>query len=307
MLQQTRVDTVLGHYARWMQSFPTVFLLAAAPEQIVLSHWQGLGYYARARNLHQAAQIIVQEHGGKFPPEHKRLTALPGIGPYTAGAILSLAFHQPEPALDGNLIRVFSRLQNWEGLPQESAHWKSLYWNLATRFAEQSPPNLINEALMEFGALVCTPKKPDCAHCPIGDHCQALRLDLVHLRPPLRKTRAPLDVRGNILILHYQDKLLVERGTTGLLAKQWRLPMGSTAEDLIRALELNLSDIRKCGLVKHSITHHRMQLQVVFAKTQSDVLPPDPDENFQRQWIPLDRWQETLVNSLAAKAIRKWS
>ncbi|MEZ4679520.1 MAG: A/G-specific adenine glycosylase [Caldilineaceae bacterium] len=162
MLQQTRVEAVIDYYNRWMVRFPTIAALAAADQQDVLKLWEGLGYYARARNLHKAAQQIVTEYAGQVPTDRKTLLTLPGIGDYTVGALLSIAFNQPEPILDGNVKRVLSRLADIDQPITETATLK-LLWQLAREVVEATPPQqagACNEAIMELGALICTPTNP---------------------------------------------------------------------------------------------------------------------------------------------------
>jgi A/G-specific adenine glycosylase len=195
MLQQTRVEAVLLPYTQFLQRFPDVRALAAAPVEAVLAAWSGLGYYRRARLLHQAAQHIMHHHGGAFPATRAGVLALPGIGRYTAGAILSLAFEQPEPVVDGNVERVFAR---WLAIPEEikAARAQQRLWHLATAWVEQGcnegySPRALNQALMECGALLCTPRQPACACCPIQPYCAAYLAGNVAHYPqmPARKMR----------------------------------------------------------------------------------------------------------------------
>lgn len=249
MLQQTRVDTVREPFARFMARFPTIGALADAPLADVLAEWSGLGYYARARNLHAAARVIQSQHAGQFPVASDDVRALPGIGPYTAGAILSIAFGQRAPILDGNVVRVLSRVFAIEAGP-ERADAKRLYWRLAEDLlpgadatASFPPaggtPNDIgdfNQALMELGAVVCTPQRPTCLVCPLAATCQARRLDAIDkypapklrgsvpivqavsviLRPAVRSENAATSLR--------QPVLLVRRPASGLWGGLWEPP-----------------------------------------------------------------------------------
>ncbi|HLJ55591.1 MAG TPA: A/G-specific adenine glycosylase [Chthonomonadaceae bacterium] len=172
MLQQTQVATVVPYFLRFMERFPSVEALAAAPIDDVLRHWAGLGYYARARNLHRAAQIVAAEHGGRVPDTAAAIRALPGIGRYTAGAILSIAYGVPLPLVDGNVVRVLSRLTGMRGDPKSAANQAAL-WTLAERLVPAVRPCDFNQGLMELGALVCRPDEPLCEQCPLLPHCVA--------------------------------------------------------------------------------------------------------------------------------------
>ena len=172
MLQQTQVATVLPYYAKFMKSFPTVQYLAAADEQVLLSHWEGLGYYRRARSLHAAAKIIVADHGGEFPLQFEDVLALPGVGRYTAGAILSISNGQKQPILEGNTQRVFSRWIALRGTPADTAN-NRLLWQVAEKMLPRKDAGTFNQAAMELGALVCAPKTPACHECPVASVCCA--------------------------------------------------------------------------------------------------------------------------------------
>ncbi len=172
MLQQTRVATVIPYYERFMAAFPDLAALAAADEEQVLQLWSGLGYYARARNLHRAARIILQQHGGRFPGEFEQVAALPGIGRSTAGAILSLALGQRHPILDGNVKRVLARHFAVAGWPGHSAVARKL-WELSERLTPQYQAAAYNQAMMDLGATLCTRTKPDCSRCPLQESCLA--------------------------------------------------------------------------------------------------------------------------------------
>ena len=184
MLQQTRVETVIPYYERWMQRFPSIESLAGASMQEVLAAWEGLGYYGRARNLYKAAQLVMQEYQGQLPGEARLLRKLPGVGRYTAGAIASIAFGCDEPTLDGNIRRVLARYFNVSEDARSTVGEREL-WQLA---AENLPPGQAgeyNQALMDLGASICSPRTPDCVHCPLEDACQAKALGIQEQRPVL--------------------------------------------------------------------------------------------------------------------------
>ena len=209
MLQQTRTETVLQYYGRFLARFPDLMTLASAPLSAVLSTWEGLGYYARARNLHKAARKVYAT-GGRLPSEYEDLLALPGIGPYTAGAIASIAFERPVVAIDGNAQRVLARVGAMDGLPRLPVNQRQLRI-LAESLLPQSLPGTFNEALMELGALVCTARTPGCQSCPIPQHCQAFQRgrenDL-----PLRPKRRPIPhhhVSAGIIVDADRQQVLV--------------------------------------------------------------------------------------------------
>jgi A/G-specific adenine glycosylase len=194
MLQQTRVAAVIPYYERFLEHFPNVHALAAAQEEEVLRLWSGLGYYSRARNLHKAAQKIVAEHGGEFPSRLEDALALPGIGDYTAAAILSIAFEQKHAVLDGNVARVLARLDAVRGDLRESARWQELQ-KCADAYLEEKAPNEWNQAMMELGATLCSPKSPHCLLCPVAQFCDARKLGISDLLPEKRKKRATVEIR----------------------------------------------------------------------------------------------------------------
>lgn len=182
VLQQTRVNQGLEYYLRFTECFPDVKSLAEADEQEVLKYWQGLGYYSRARNLHKAAKKIVSDFDGKFPKTHKEIISLPGIGEYTAAAITSFAYNQPYAAVDGNIYRVLSRITA-NDTPIDSTTGKKVFAEIAQNLLDKDQPGLHNQAIMEFGAIYCTPANPDCENCPLLDFCEAKKLNLVQQLP----------------------------------------------------------------------------------------------------------------------------
>ena len=222
MLQQTRVAAVLPYFQRFMEAFPTVEALAQADTERLMKLWEGLGYYSRARNLQKAARILTEQYGGRFPETYRELTALPGIGDYTAGAILSISFGQAVPAVDGNVLRVFARLYNDDADVMAPATKKAF----TVRVLDQMPkatPGPYNEALMELGALVCIPGTPHCGECPLADLCRgyaAGRADQLPVKPaPKAKGKVPVTVA---LIESEQGLLLQRRPARGLLAGLWQ-------------------------------------------------------------------------------------
>ena len=232
MLQQTQVASVTPYFERWMIRFPSVRALAEAPLDEVLKAWEGLGYYARARNLQAAAREIVAQHGGEIPAAREALLRLPGIGRYTAGAILSLAFGRPEPILDGNVRRVLCRVDDITDAPKAPATEQRL-WERAEALVKAAPAGRagdLNEALMELGALVCAPGKPDCAACPLARWCLAHARGVETERPVKKpgKQTPHYDVTAALIQDPGGDFLIVRRPAEGLLGGLWGFP-GSAA------------------------------------------------------------------------------
>ncbi len=219
MLQQTRVETVVPYYLRWMERFPDPETLAEADEEEVLRLWQGLGYYSRARNLQGAVREVVVRHGGEIPRDPGLLRELPGVGPYTAGAVASIAFGVPEPAVDGNVRRVLARLRDVpDPRPRELEAW-------ARTLVDPEAPGDFNQALMELGATVCTPRAPDCLACPVAGACLARERGTVAERPR-RKRRGPVPhLEEVVVVLLWGDRVLLRRRPSGgLLAGMWECP-----------------------------------------------------------------------------------
>ncbi len=210
MLQQTQVATVIPYFRTWMERFPDVAALANAAESDVLHAWQGLGYYSRARNLRLAAQRMLAVHDGRVPAEVSALLALPGIGPYSAGAIASIAYNRREPLVDGNVIRVLSRLFALRGDPNR-APLKAQLWQLARELVPAQSPGDFNQALMELGATVCTPRSPRCEACPLATRCRALEQQLVEVLPELPTRAKPTQVHMVAAVAARSNRVLVTR------------------------------------------------------------------------------------------------
>lgn len=280
MLQQTQVDTVIPYFERFMEKFPTVQDLAEADEQDVLKAWEGLGYYSRARHLQQAARDVVANYGGKVPSDSKALASLKGIGPYTKGAILSIAFGQPEPAVDGNVMRVLARILAIEDDVKKSAV-KKMFRSLAQDLIPKEDPGSFNQALMELGALICTPKSPMCMFCPLQQHCQAFANGLEHELPYKSKGKRQKTYHYTVvLIKNPQGQYMIEkRPDRGLLANLWQFPMIPVkltslleTEKTIKTLfyseygvEIRVKSRR--GHFKHVFSHLIWQLQIIEAET----------------------------------------
>jgi len=272
MLQQTRVETVIPYYHRFLARFPDVGSLAAAPMDDVLGAWQGLGYYSRARNLKRAAEHVVACHGGALPDTADALRELPGVGRYTAGAVASIAFDRPEPVVDGNVARVLSRVHDLEDDPKSPAGQARL-WEEAERLVRGRAPGDLNQALMELGATVCTPRAPACPRCPVRNACAARRRgdpESLPVAGPRTKVR-PMDAVA-AWVERRGRGLAVRRPEGGLLGGLWDLPGGELAArehpdaGLRRALRervgLDVEGVERLGEVSHVFTHRRLRLHV---------------------------------------------
>ena len=306
MLQQTQVNTVIPYYDRFLDELPTVEALARAPLARVLRLWSGLGYYRRAENLKKAAQQIVRSHGGKMPQDFAQLGALAGVGDYTAGALMSIAFGKPHPAIDGNARRVLSRLLR---ITDER--------KLRSAAAELVPPNRpeeFNQALMELGATVCTAKSQRCSDCTLSSLCASRSTPGVP--SPRRRPAAKFkNVSWPVAIMCRSGKILLRRrGTKGLLASLWELPGRElTGRESIAALfSRELSDVnirfarpKKLGEVSHAITYRRIRAPVyVFALLDKG---PFKLPRSQWRWIAPANLREYAVSSMTAKAVSLFS
>lgn len=271
MLQQTQIETVKPYFTSFLSAYPTVQALAAAPLDDVLKLWEGLGYYSRARNLHRAAQIITNEHAGQFPQTVADLLTLPGVGHYTAGAIASIAFDQRAPVLDGNVIRVFVRLDDLNDDVTQTTT-KNELWALAEERVPTKRPGDYNQALMELGQVVCRPKNPDCAACPVQSHCIAFQNGTQRERPVKRK-KAPTphyDVAAGMVWNGAGQVLIAQRPLDGLLGGLWEFPGGKQEANetlqacLQRELREELAIEVEVGelfcVVKHAFTHFKITL-----------------------------------------------
>ena len=284
MLQQTRVAAVIPYYERFLERFPSLHALAAAPEEEVLRFWSGLGYYSRARNLHKAAQQIVAEHGGKFPSRLGDVLALPGIGNYTAAAILSIAFGQKQAVLDGNVARVLARLGAVRGDLRESARWQELQ-KCADAYLEPKSPGDWNQAMMELGATLCAPKSPQCLLCPVTQFCEGRKLGIAHLLPEKRKKRATAEIRlaaavfaderGRTLLLSPPEKRNLQSPADHvptLASNLWHFPTVSVNGDAVAKLRGHLRKLQvrdrnssfrfvAAEKVRHTVTYREVTVE----------------------------------------------
>ena len=293
MLQQTQVDSVIPYFERFMQRFPDLESLASATQSEVLNLWEGLGYYSRARNLHRAAQLVVAEYGAKLPATAKELIQLPGIGRYTAGAIASIAFGQPEPALDGNIRRVYSRLLAMEA-PLRSSASEAQLWAFAREVCPQERAGDVNQALMDLGASICTPNQPLCGQCPLQAVCQAFQLGIQNQIPVVvKKPALPHYVVTAAVIRQDGLVLIQQRPQKGLLAGLWEFPGGKLEDsdpDLSACLRREiLEEIgalivvgNAFGVYKHAYTHFRITLYAFLCQLE---LGQQILETYTLRWV----------------------
>lgn len=302
MLQQTQVKTVLPYYERFLSAFPNVEALARAPLARVLRLWSGLGYYRRAENLSIAARQIARRHGGKLPPDYSELRALAGIGDYTAGAILSIAFQQPYPAVDGNARRVLSRLFG--------IHDDRTLGAIAGKLVSKTQPGNFNQALMELGATICAPAAPRCTVCPLGRDCKSR----AEKKLPARAKRGSpkfIDVIWPLAVVRRRDKILLRRRAAGnLLAQLWELP-GAPLTGALKAAgalrrELNfvparLGTPRRIGEFRHAITYRRIRAPVYLLECTARAKIHLPQAKWR--WIQADQVERWPISSMTKKAL----
>jgi len=261
MLQQTRVETVVPYYHRFLQRFPTPAALAAASESDVLALWSGLGYYRRARFLHAGARRVVEAHGGAIPRDPTALRALPGVGDYTAGAIGSIAFGLRVPLVDGNVERVLTRLHGLRGDPRAPAGRKQL-WALAARYADHDRPGDVNQSLMELGATVCAPTSPRCLVCPVRTRCVAAREGDPERYPEKRRPPAPRDERWSALVAALDERVWLVPSPIGRWEGMLVPPLVPAKGRGAPTWPVALEGARRCGSVTHVLTHARMEVTV---------------------------------------------
>ena len=286
MLQQTQVATVEPYYHRFLLTFPDVNALAAAPLEEVLKLWAGLGYYRRAKSLHQSARIIASKYHGVFPSMYNEILQLPGIGRYTAGAIASIAFNRSVPVLDGNVMRVLTRLWAIHAditRPQT----QKILWSIAETLVPRQNPGDFNQAMMELGATVCLPNNPRCKTCPLENLCAARRENSQNQLPVKKgKSTTPRIQLAAVILQSPQGQLLGKRGAGGLWEHLWefpafeiRRPTTATVGHLFFALTgLRIKLKRRPGIVRHQLTHRRMEYVIFSARISSS-----PVINFNSQ------------------------
>lgn len=316
MLQQTRVETVIPYFEKWMHLFPDVERLARASEQEVLNAWEGLGYYSRARNLHKAAKIVADRYGGEMPRDLGELRKLPGIGRYTLGAIASIAYGLDVSALDGNIKRVYARIFDID-LPVDAPKGEKLLWELADQNLPEGYAGDYNQALMDLGATICIPKNPRCLICPLMKLCRARQHGTQNQRPVLTpKKEVPHYVHAAAVIVERGRVLLAKRPSQGLLGGMWEFPNGRVEGDpaggLSKALKTGYGlklkgkmtgrNAAALGIVHHGYSHFSVEVHAFPAELLSRP------EGTNLKWVPLkqlDQYPMGKIDRQIAKMIVK--
>lgn len=339
MLQQTQVKTVLGYWERWMHALPTVKTLAEAEPAKIHKLWEGLGYYTRVRNMQQAAREIMAEHGGRFPANYEAILELPGIGRYTAGAIASIAFNEPQPILDGNVMRVLARIFGIEGNAREKSANTEL-WHLAEELvmaagrrgvtslncysvktggssrpgkipALESAHNCshLNQSLMELGALICTPKQPKCRECPVRKYCDALRTGRVEELPNLGKRVAATSRRFAAFVVGHRGRWLVRQRPAGVVnAHLWEFPNveikgdGFDVKNLAKdEIGFAPSNLEKLCVIKHTITRYRITLEAYRGEMKQSAVRTAKEGH----WLTVDELRELAFTSAHRRVLER--
>ena len=294
MLQQTRVDQATPYYLRFRESFPTVFDLAAADQHDVLMLWEGLGYYSRGRNLHKAAKVVVEKYGGIFPESYELLLSLPGIGPYTAAAIASIAFDQPKAVVDGNVIRVLSRFSGMVDDVRSTSTVNQIQ-HIADSLLDPSCPGEFNQAVMELGSQVCTPVKPQCKSCPLSNWCVAFRMaqtDTIPYKSP--KPKVPHHHIVVAIISDDKDRLLIaRRPENAMLGGLWEFPGGkleageSMEQAIMREVEeelgIQIAVQREYMKLNHAYSHFKITMHAFMCIHLSG--DPIPKASTDIRWV----------------------
>ncbi len=297
MLQQTQMETVLPYYDRWMKAFPSLEALARADSKRVLKLWEGLGYYSRARNLHESAKTILRSHGGIFPDDHEKIRAIKGVGRYTAGAIASIAFNQDKPIVDGNILRVLSRVYAISK-PIDVEKNKELFWKLQEDLIPKGNAREFNQALMELGALVCSSQNPACALCPIRRFCKAFKNKNPEDYPVRSRKKEMVKIEAAALVLKNNGKVLLRLRPLGKimgglwefpewkLSKNKKLSAGSIRNKTSRLAKKEFGvppgSLMSLGKIKRNYTNHLEALHVFFAVVNG---PVSPTTGWRSEWV----------------------
>ena len=304
MLQQTRVETVLSYYDRFLARFPSLSALASAPESDVLKAWEGLGYYSRARNLWLGARQVMEEYHGVLPDHPDLLVKIRGIGPYTAGAIASIAYDIPVPAVDGNVIRVMSRLYGIRTDALETETRRRIE-ALAASLVPAERPGDHNQAVMDLGATVCVPGTPDCSRCPLSAFCDAFRAGDAADLPVLPRARAPKVIPCSLLLIRSGDRILMRMRTERLLQGLWCFPLLEgvfSPEELHaqaeRKLRLSLAPLEEAGTARHVFSHQVWQMRIFETGAEASASAPAGYE-----FVPLSRLKDLALPAAMNAAV----
>ena len=316
MGQQTQMDRVVSYFNNWIALFPDIGSVAAASEQQIFKAWEGLGYYSRARNIQKTAQLLVDSHNSQIPDTYQTLLSLPGIGPYTAAAICSIAFNQPVPLLDANVERVLCRLADI-AKPVKHRKTRQRLQQLSQLLLAENRARNFNQAMMELGALICTPKKPACPDCPIHQYCRALANDTVHLRPVTLKKEKKIEIVMACGIVQHNNRLYIQqRLADDVWGGLWefpggRLKQGETADqaavrELAEETEFRITGLRPFNTVVHFYTKYRVTLHSFFCRLEEGQSPePVLHAASQFKWVRPVELQEFAFPSGHRKLIKK--
>lgn len=319
MLQQTRVETVIPYFHRFTELFPTVEALATAPEEDVLKAWEGLGYYSRARNLQAAVREVHESYGGVVPNTVREISSLKGVGPYTTGSVLSIAYNIPEPAVDGNVMRVLSRFFLIEEDITKPSTRKTME-ALARELIPEGAASDFNQGLMELGALVCTPRSPHCLTCPVMEHCAARREGMEGALPVKKKAKPPRPEDRAVALIegegeHAGKVLIRQRPQEGLLAKMWELPHVTVPTGVVdadsrkQALKTVLAEEDGLAVeasdhfmdIEHTFSHIHWNMAVFRSRLQADFIP------YHYRWIRPDELEGYAFPNVFLKILKEAS
>ncbi len=302
MLQQTQMDRVVDYFTRWLKRFPAIEDIAVANEDEVLKLWEGLGYYTRAKNIIKSARILTTQYSNKLPQDYSLLLKLPGIGKYTAGAIMSIAFNKEYPIVDANIERFFARMFNL-AKPVKDKEIQIFIWDKARVLIPKGRAREFNQALMEFGAIVCISKNPRCRICPISDDCQAFKMGLVAERPVLSDPPKTIFIEMTTGILQHNGRILIQkRKAKGVWANLWefpggRLEPGETPEmalvrEYAEETALNVGKLKKITTVKHSYTVYRVTLHCYYCNIIDGRFEPVLQTAQEHRWVKPEELSE---------------
>jgi len=302
MLQQTQVATVIPYYHRFLKELPTLEALAAAPTEKVLQLWSGLGYYSRARNLQKGAQYLVEKYAGKFPRMREEIEEVPGIGPYTAGAILSIAFDLPEALVDGNVQRVFARYFGIQA-EIEQRETQRLFWQHAATWVKAAEaPRVLNQALMELGAMICTKGTPKCDLCPLAQTCVARAKGWQEELPRRKARRKAVDLWWQGFVVEKKGKIFLRQNQKG----EWWTDLWDFPTRPLTSREVwekpPAFEARRLAPQKHTVTHHRIHI----APYHHAVSRKPPFELGPGRWVSVEEAQNLPLSSLARKVLQAY-
>jgi A/G-specific adenine glycosylase len=303
MLQQTQVDTVIPYYEKFMTRFPTVATLAAATREEVYNYWQGLGYYRRAENLHKGAQMIEQEYNGVFPTEIEKVKKIPGIGPYTMGAVMSIAFHMPVPAVDGNVMRILSRYFLIDA--DISIAKNRMLFDEKVMELMPEDPNRFNQALMELGALICTPKNPRCSECPVQKNCRAYQTQSVERFPVKTPKTKVIPIAYKVFLIKKGNGYWMEkRPEEGLLANLWGFPMLEKSKTPVKIQVSEEIKGEKLGQVVHVFTHRKWIMEpVIVADRKQPAVKEIMIKGLEGRFVTLEEMKSYPIGTAFKRVI----